>query len=86
MSTSKHSVYVKGLPYSFLEEDILALLPENAPLEIQIALDPLSGLPKGFAHLVFKEKAAMELATEKLNGMELEGRVLFAEAARGEEF
>jgi RNA recognition motif-containing protein len=50
--------------------------------DVYIANDRETGRPRGFAFVTFASEAESKLATEKLNGFDLDGRQLTVNEAR----
>ena len=74
------TIFVKGLPYSFKEDDIGdRFRPFGEIQEVRISKNWQTNQSKGFAYVIFKEHVSAKAALIKMNGRELknfEGRPL----------
>ena len=78
-----HIVYLSNLDYSLTEVEILNMCEDlvgpGLALEVKIPLDKNRDVPRGFAHIEFKDAAAVAAAIASLNGVEVFSRQLKAE-------
>lgn len=58
-------VYVRGLPYSASEEDIMGFFSPNVPTKIKIKVNQATGQKTGEAYIHFSTKEAVEEAVKK---------------------
>jgi RNA recognition motif-containing protein len=75
-------LYIGNLSYLTTADDLAALL---APFDLAsppvLALDPETGLPRGYAIATFATAAGATAAAETLNGTVLDGRVIIVRPA-----
>jgi RNA recognition motif-containing protein len=84
MSNSK--LYVGNLSFKSTEEDVRAVFEQfGAVTDVFIAMDKMTGRPRGFAFVTMGTAEEAKVAAEKLNGHELDGRVLTVNEARPKE-
>jgi len=84
MSNSK--LYVGNLSFKSTEEDVRAVFEQfGAVTDVFIAMDKMTGRPRGFAFVTMGTAEEAKVAAEKLNGQELDGRVLTVNEARPKE-
>lgn len=76
-------VYLSNLDYSLSEVEIFNMCEDlvgtGVVLEVKIPLDKNRNVPRGFAHIEFKDAAAVTAAIGNLNGVEVFSRLLKAE-------
>ena len=74
MPTDCKTLFVKGLPYTFKEDDIGdRFRPFGEVKEIRLTKNWQTGQSKGFCYVVFAENSAAKAALMKMNGKELKG-------------
>ena len=84
MSNSK--LYVGNLSFDTNESDIRAAFGAHGQVhEVYIAMDQMSGRPRGFAFVTMGSAEAAKAAIAALNGTELDGRSLTVNEARPKE-
>lgn len=84
MSNSK--LYVGNLSFDSTESDLRTAFGGHGPVgEIYIAMDQMSGRPRGFAFVTMGTPEAAKAATTALNGTQLGGRALTVNEARPKE-
>ena len=77
MPTDCKTLFVKGLPYSFKEDDIGDRFRRFGEIKaIRIAYNWQTKESKGFAYVVFETHEAAKNALLKMNGKEVQGRFL----------
>jgi len=70
------SLYVGNLPFSTTEEQLRELFAVHGTVHsVKLVYDRDTGRPRGFGFVEMDEAAAL-VATEALNGSEMEGRPL----------
>jgi len=79
----EHSVYLSNLDYSLTEIEIYNMCEDlvgpGLVVGVKIPLDKNREVPRGFAHIEFKDVDAVQLAVAQLNGVEVFERLLKAE-------
>jgi RNA recognition motif-containing protein len=84
MNTSR--LYVGGLPYSTTEDELEELFGAHGAIEsVRIITDRMTGRSKGFGFVEMSTTEEAEVAVEKLNNTDLEGRTLIVNEARPRE-
>jgi len=84
MSNSK--LYVGNLSFKSSEEDIRAAFEQfGAVTDLYVAMDKMTGRPRGFAFVTMGTPEEARVAIEKMNGTELDGRALTVNEARPKE-
>jgi cold-inducible RNA-binding protein len=84
MSSSK--LYVGNLSFDINESEIRGAFEQcGAVSEVYVAMDKMSGRPRGFAFVTMGSAEEAKSAIEKLNGKELRGRALTVNEARPRE-
>jgi len=81
-------LYVGNVSFQTTEKDLREAFEQfGAVAEVHVASDRFTGRPRGFAFVTFGTEEESKLATEKLNGVDLNGRQLSVSPARssGEE-
>ncbi len=74
-------LFVGGLPFEFVENDLSDLFAEFNPASAIIIKDKFTGRSKGFGFVELDDDH-MEPAISKLNGTDLQGRKLTVNEAR----
>ena len=84
MSNSK--LYVGNLSFKSTEEDVRAVFEQfGAVTDVFIAMDKMTGRPRGFAFVTMGTAEEARVAIEKMNGTDLGGRALTVNEARPKE-
>ena len=79
-------LYVGNLSFKTTETELRNAFGQfGAVTEIYVASDRVTGRPRGFGFVTFDTAEAGKLATEKMNGVELDGRALTVNEARPKE-
>jgi RNA recognition motif-containing protein len=79
-------LYVSNLSFDTTEETLrTAFAPFGSVTDVFIATDRETGRPRGFAFVTFAAPAESQAAIMKMNGTELDGRVLSVAEARPKE-
>lgn len=70
-------LYIGNIPYEATDAELNRMFRglENLK-DVRVAVDRVTGFPRGFAHADFTDVEAAKRAYEKLSGFELGGRVL----------
>jgi multiple RNA-binding domain-containing protein 1 len=77
MPTDCKTLFVKGLPYSFKEDDIGDRFRRFGEIKaIRIAYNWQTKQSKGFAYVIFESHESAKNALLKMNGKEVQGRFL----------
>ncbi len=84
MTSSK--LYVGNLSFKTTADELRAQFEQfGAVSDVYIALDRMSGRPRGFAFVTMGTAEEAKVAAEKMNGVELDGRQLTVNEARPKE-
>ena len=84
MSNSK--LYVGNLSFKTTEDDLRSHFGQfGAVTDVYVAIDRMTGRPRGFAFVTMGTAEEAKLAAEKVNGTELDGRQLTVNEARPKE-
>ena len=84
MSNSK--LYVGNLSFKTTEDELRAAFGQfGAVTDVYVAMDKMTGRPRGFAFVTMGTEEEAKNATEKLNGTDLGGRQLTVNEARPKE-
>ena len=84
MENSK--LYVGNLSFKTTADELRAHFEQfGAVTDVYIALDRMSGRPRGFAFVTMGTAAEAKVATEKSNGIDLGGRPITVNEARPKE-
>ena len=76
-------VFVGNLSYETLQTDLEALFSEvGCVTEVFLRIDRVTDRPRGFAFVEFNDSEAIQVAIEKLDGVELHGRNIRVSEAR----
>ncbi len=79
-------LYVGNLAYTTMEEDIRSLFDQaGTVLSCEVVLDKFTKKSRGFAFVEMSSPEEAELAVEKFNDHELDGRKLVVNVARPRE-
>ena len=84
MSNSK--LYVGNLSFKTTEDELRAAFGQFGTVtDLYVAMDKMTGRPRGFAFVTMGTADEAKLAIEKTNGVELGGRALQVNEARPKE-
>lgn len=84
MDSSK--LYVGGLPYSITEDRLEELFGEHGTVEsARVITDKFTGRSRGFGFVEMSTQEEAQVAIDKLNGTDLEGRSLTVNEAKPRE-
>ncbi|HET7536023.1 MAG TPA: RNA-binding protein [Candidatus Didemnitutus sp.] len=84
MSNSK--LYVGNLSFKTTEDELRAHFAQYGSVtDVFVAMDKMTGRPRGFAFVTMGTPEEAKLATEKTNGVDLGGRALQVNEARPKE-
>ncbi len=84
MTSSK--LYVGGLPYSITEDRLEELFAEHGTVEsARVITDRMTGRSRGFGFVEMSSQEEAQVAIDKLNGTDLEGRSLTVNEAKPKE-
>ena len=84
MSNSK--LYVGNLSFKTTEDELRAAFGQfGAVTDVYVAMDKMTGRPRGFAFVTMGTAEEAKAAAEKLNGTDLGGRQLTVNEARPKE-
>ena len=82
----EHSVFIGNLAWEVSEELVREMLDDvvgaGSYHSVRLAVDRVTGRPKGYAHVDFVDASAAEQAIKKLNDLEVMGRLLRADVAQ----
>jgi RNA recognition motif-containing protein len=84
MSNSK--LYVGNLSFKTTEDELRAAFGQfGSVTDLYVAMDKMTGRPRGFAFVTMGTAEEAKAATEKMNGTDLGGRQLTVNEARPKE-
>ncbi len=84
MSNSK--LYVGNLSFKTTEDELRSAFGQfGAVTDVYVAMDKMTGRPRGFAFVTMGTPEEAKLAIEKTNGVDLGGRALQVNEARPKE-
>jgi cold-inducible RNA-binding protein len=84
MSNSK--LYVGNLSFKTTEDELRSTFGQfGAVTDVYVAMDKMTGRPRGFAFVTMGTAEEAKAATDKLNGTDLGGRQLTVNEARPKE-
>lgn len=79
-------LYVGNLSFKTSEADLRTAFGQfGAVTDVYLASDRMTGRPRGFAFVTFSDEGESQLAAEKMNGVDLDGRQLTVNEARPKE-
>jgi RNA recognition motif-containing protein len=79
-------LYVGNMSFDTTEEKLRTAFGQFGSItDVYIANDRETGRPRGFAFVTFNTPEESKLATEKMNGVDLDGRALTVNEARPRE-
>lgn len=84
MSNSK--LYVGNMSFKTTEDELRSAFSQfGSVTDIYVAMDKMTGRPRGFAFVTMGSPEEAKAAAEKMNGTDLGGRVLTVNEARPKE-
>jgi RNA recognition motif-containing protein len=84
MSNSK--LYVGNLSFNTTEDELRSAFSQFGTVtDLYVAMDKMTGRPRGFAFVTMGTADEAKVATEKMNGTDLGGRALTVNEARPKE-
>jgi RNA recognition motif-containing protein len=84
--TGNSKLYVGNMSFKTTEEELRAAFEQfGAVTDVYVAMDRMTGRPRGFAFVTMGTPEEAKLAAEKLNGFDLGGRALTVNEARPKE-
>ncbi len=84
MSNSK--LYVGNLSFKTTEDELRSAFSQFGTVtDLYVAMDKMTGRPRGFAFVTMGSPEEAKIATEKMNGLDLGGRQLTVNEARPKE-
>ncbi len=84
MSNSK--LYVGNMSFKTSEDELRSAFGQfGAVTDVYVAMDKMTGRPRGFAFVTMGTPEEAKIAAEKLNGQDLGGRTLTVNEARPKE-
>jgi cold-inducible RNA-binding protein len=79
-------LYVGNMSFKTTEEDLRAAFGQfGSVTDVYVAMDKMTGRPRGFAFVTMGSPEEGKAAAEKLNGTDLGGRILTVNEARPKE-
>lgn len=79
-------LYVGNMSFKTTEDELREAFSQFGTLtDVYIAMDRMSGRPRGFAFVTFSTEDEAKQAAEKMNGVDLGGRALTVNEARPKE-
>jgi RNA recognition motif-containing protein len=77
-------LFIGNIPYEATDAELNKMFRELQNVEdVRVAVDRVTGWPRGFAHADFADVESAKRALEKLSGFELNGRPLRVDYAQG---
>jgi RNA recognition motif-containing protein len=84
MGNSK--LYVGNMSFKTSEEELRSAFSQFGTVaDVYVAMDKMTGRPRGFAFVTMGSEEEAKIAAEKLNGVDLGGRTLTVNEARPKE-
>lgn len=84
MSNSK--LYVGNMSFKTTEDELRSVFGQfGSVTDVYVAMDKMTGRPRGFAFVTMGTPEEAKLAAEKMNGADLGGRALTVNEARPKE-
>lgn len=78
-------IFITNLPFKFKEESLRVLFEEIGSVDsINLVKDRRTGQFRGYAFVSMHDPVAAQVAAKKLNGAEIEGRVIKVEISKKE--
>jgi cold-inducible RNA-binding protein len=85
-SSMNSKLYVGNMSFNTTEDGLRTAFGQfGSVTDVYIANDRETGRPRGFAFVTFSTADESKLATDKMNGVELDGRALTVNEARPKE-
>jgi len=79
-------LYVGNMSFKTSEDELRSAFGQFGNVtDVYVAMDKMTGRPRGFAFVTFSSEEEAKLAAEKLNGTDLGGRALTVNEARPKE-
>lgn len=79
-------LYVGNMSFKTTEDELRSAFGQFGNVtDVYVAMDKMTGRPRGFAFVTFSSPEEAKLAAEKLNGADLGGRALTVNEARPKE-
>ena len=79
-------LYVGNMSFKTSEDELRSAFGQFGNVtDVYVAMDKMTGRPRGFAFVTFSSAEEAKLAAEKLNGVDLGGRALTVNEARPKE-
>ena len=84
--TGNSKLYVGNMSFKTTEDELRAAFGQfGSVADVYVAMDKMSGRPRGFAFVTMGTPEEAKLAAEKMNGADLGGRALTVNEARPKE-
>ena len=84
--TGNSKLYVGNMSFKTSEDELRSAFAQYGSVaDVFVAMDKMSGRPRGFAFVTMSTPEEAKLAAEKLNGTDLGGRALTVNEARPKE-
>jgi len=84
--TGNSKLYVGNMSFKTSEDELRSAFAQFGTVaDVYVAMDKISGRPRGFAFVTMGTPEEAKLAAEKLNGTDLGGRALTVNEARPKE-
>ena len=84
--TGNSKLYVGNMSFKTTEDELRAAFGQfGSVADVYVAMDKMSGRPRGFAFVTMGTPEEAKLAAEKMNGVDLGGRALTVNEARPKE-
>ncbi|MDF9828285.1 cold-inducible RNA-binding protein [Ereboglobus sp. PH5-5] len=84
--TGNSKLYVGNMSFKTTEDELRAAFGQfGSVTDVYVAMDKMSGRPRGFAFVTMGTPEEAKLAAEKMNGVDLGGRNLTVNEARPKE-
>jgi len=79
-------LYVGNMSFKTSEDELRSAFGQFGNVtDVYVAMDKMTGRPRGFAFVTFSSPEEAKVAAEKLNGVDLGGRALTVNEARPKE-
>lgn len=79
-------LYVGNMSFKTTEDELRSAFGQFGSItDVYVAMDKMTGRPRGFAFVTFASAEEAKLAAEKMNGTDLGGRALTVNEARPKE-
>lgn len=83
MSDPEYRCFIGGLAWSTTDRSLRDAFEKFGHLtEAKVVVDRMTGRSRGFGFITFEEREAMEDAIERMNGLDLEGRIITVDKAQ----